>query len=322
MVGNFRDELGKSFIAAGEEFPSLVVVTADVSKSTRSIEFKKRWPERFFSVGIAEANAVSIAAGIASFEHPVIFTAYGVFATEKPFEQIRNTICYPNLNVKIIATHGGISVGEDGATHQAIEDIAIMRALPNMKVIVAADPGEVKAAVFEAIKTPGPVYVRLGRSVGGCIHEDPDNLSYELGKAEILREGSDVTIIAAGVMVEQSLCAADMLAQKGISAEIMNVRTVKPIDMAAIAKTAGKTGAIVTAEDHNCCGGIFGAVAEAAALSKPVPIEYVALEDTFGESGDGKLLLNKYGLNVENICKKVLRVIERKEKGDDNYAVK
>lgn len=322
MVGNFRDELGKSFIAAGEEFPSLVVVTADVSKSTRSIEFKKRWPERFFSVGIAEANAVSIAAGIASFEHPVIFTAYGVFATEKPFEQIRNTICYPNLNVKIIATHGGISVGEDGATHQAIEDIAIMRALPNMKVIVAADPGEVKAAVFEAIKTPGPVYVRLGRSVGGCIHEDPDNLSYELEKAEILREGSDVTIIAAGVMVEQSLCAADMLAQKGISAEIMNVRTVKPIDMAAIAKTAGKTGAIVTAEDHNCCGGIFGAVAEAAALSKPVPIEYVALEDTFGESGDGKLLLNKYGLNVENICKKVLRVIERKEKGDDNYAVK
>lgn len=322
MVGNFRDELGKSFIAAGEEFPSLVVVTADVSKSTRSIEFKKRWPERFYSVGIAEANAVSIAAGIASFEHPVIFTAYGVFATEKPFEQIRNTICYPDMNVKIIATHGGISVGEDGATHQAIEDIAIMRSLPNMKVIVAADPGEVKAAVFEAVRTPGPVYVRLGRSVGGCIHEDPDHVPYELGKAEILREGNDVTIVAAGVMVEQSLRAADMLAQKGISAEIMNIRTVKPIDMAAIEKTARKTGAIVTAEDHNCCGGIFGAVAEATALSAPVPIEYVALEDTFGESGDGSLLLDKYGLNVENICKKVLHVIERKEKGDDNYAVK
>lgn len=322
MVGNFRDELGKSFIAAGEEFPSLVVVTADVSKSTRSIEFKKRWPERFYSVGIAEANAVSIAAGIASFEHPVIFTAYGVFATEKPFEQIRNTICYPDMNVKIIATHGGISVGEDGATHQAIEDIAIMRSLPNMKVIVAADPGEVKAAVFEAIRTPGPVYVRLGRSVGGCLHEDPDHVPYELGKAEILREGNDVTIVAAGVMVEQSLRAADMLAQKGISAEIMNIRTVKPIDMAAIEKTARKTGAIVTAEDHNCCGGIFGAVAEATALSAPVPIEYVALEDTFGESGDGSLLLDKYGLNVENICKKVLHVIERKEKGDDNYAVK
>ncbi len=215
MVGNFRDELGKSFIAAGEEFPSLAVVTADVSKSTRSIEFKKRWPERFFSVGIAEANAVSIAAGIASFGHPVVFTAYGVFATEKPFEQIRNTICYPNLNVKIIATHGGISVGEDGATHQAIEDIAVMRSLPNMKVIVAADPGEVKAAVFEAIRTPGPVYVRLGRSVGGCIHEVPDHVAYEIGKAERLRAGNDVTVIAAGIMVEQSLYAADLLEKQG-----------------------------------------------------------------------------------------------------------
>lgn len=322
MVGNFRDELGKSFIAAGEEFPSLAVVTADVSKSTRSIEFKKRWPERFFSVGIAEANAVSIAAGIASFGHPVIFTAYGVFATEKPFEQIRNTVCYPNLNVKIIATHGGISVGEDGATHQAIEDIAIMRSLPNMRVIVAADPGEVKAAVFEAIKTPGPVYVRLGRSVGGCIHENPDNVPYETGKAEILRRGNDVSLIAAGVMVEQSLHAADLLEKQGISAEVINVRSVKPIDMEAIAGTAEKTGAIVTAEDHNCCGGIFGAVAEAAALSVPVPIEYVALNNTFGESGNGKELLDKYGLNAENICKKALRVIERKRKGDANYAVK
>lgn len=229
MVGNFRDELGKSFIAAGEEFPSLAVVTADVSKSTRSIEFKKRWPERFFSVGIAEANAVSIAAGIASFGHPVVFTAYGVFATEKPFEQIRNTICYPNLNVKIIATHGGISVGEDGATHQAIEDIAVMRSLPNMKVIVAADPGEVKAAVFEAIRTPGPVYVRLGRSVGGCIHEVPDHVAYEIGKAERLRAGNDVTVIAAGIMVEQSLYAADLLEKQGVSAEVINVRDRKSV---------------------------------------------------------------------------------------------
>ena len=322
MVGNFRDELGKSFIAAGEEFPSLAVVTADVSKSTRSIEFKKRWPERFFSVGIAEANAVSIAAGIASFGHPVVFTAYGVFATEKPFEQIRNTICYPNLNVKIIATHGGISVGEDGATHQAIEDIAVMRSLPNMKVIVAADPGEVKAAVFEAIRTPGPVYVRLGRSVGGCIHEVPDHVAYEIGKAERLRAGNDVTVIAAGIMVEQSLYAADLLEKQGVSAEVINVRSVKPIDTEMITGSAEKTGAIVTAEDHNCCGGLFGAVAEAAALSVPVPIEYVALQDMFGESGNGKELLDKYGLNEKNICKKALRVIERKRKGDANYAVK
>ena len=251
---------------------------------------------------------MSIAAGIASFGHPVVFTAYGVFATEKPFEQIRNTICYPNLNVKIIATHGGISVGEDGATHQAIEDIAVMRSLPNMKVIVAADPGEVKAAVFEAIRTPGPVYVRLGRSVGGCIHEVPDHVAYEIGKAERLRAGNDVTVIAAGIMVEQSLYAADLLEKQGVSAEVINVRSVKPIDTEMITGSAEKTGAIVTAEDHNCCGGLFGAVAEAAALSVPVPIEYVALQDMFGESGNGKELLDKYGLNAkreEDLAKKL-----------------
>lgn len=312
MQGNFRDELGKAFIAAGEQFPNLVVVTADVSKSTRSIEFKKRWPERFFSVGIAEADAVSIAAGISSFNHPVIWTAYGVFATEKPFEQIRNTICYPNMNVKIIATHGGISVGEDGATHQAIEDIAIMRSLPNMKVIVAADPGEVKAAVFEAIRTPGPVYVRLGRSVGGYVHEDPDAVSVKLGQAETLRDGSDVTLVGVGIMVEQSLIAAEKLREQGVSARVINLRSVKPIDADTLVKAANETGAIVTAEDHNCFGGLFGAVAETLALTKPVPVERVALEDTFGESGKGSLLIQKYGLTADRIVEKALRVIARK----------
>lgn len=312
MQGNFRDELGKAFIAAGEQFPDLVVVTADVSKSTRSIEFKKRWPERFFSVGIAEADAVSIAAGISSFNHPVIWTAYGVFATEKPFEQIRNTICYPNMNVKIIATHGGISVGEDGATHQAIEDIAIMLSLPNMKVIVAADPGEVKAAVFEAIRTPGPVYVRLGRSVGGYVHEDPDAVSVTLGQAETLRDGSDVTLVGVGIMVEQSLIAAEKLREQGVSARVINLRTVKPIDADTLVKAANETGAIVTAEDHNCFGGLFGAVAETLALTKPVPVERVALEDTFGESGKGSLLIQKYGLTADRIVEKALHVIARK----------
>lgn len=312
MSGNFRDELGKAFIAAGEQFPELVVVTADVSKSTRSIEFKKRWPERFYSVGIAEADAVSIAAGIASFGHPVIWTAYGVFATEKPFEQIRNTICYPEMNVKIIATHGGISVGEDGATHQAIEDIAIMRALPNMRVIVAADPGEVKAAVFEAIRTPGPVYVRLGRSVGGYVHPNPDAVELKLGQAETLRDGTDVTLVGVGVMVEQNLIAAEKLQEKGISARVINLRTVKPIDVDTLAKAAKETGAIVTAEDHNCFGGLFGAVSEALALTVPVPVERVALEDTFGESGNGALLLEKYGLTADRIVEKAVNVLARK----------
>lgn len=313
MVGNFRDELGKAFVAAGEEFPDLVVVTADVSKSTRSIKFKERFPERFFSVGIAEANAVSIAAGISSFNRPVIFTAYSVFATEKPFEQIRNTLCYPEMNVTVVATHGGVSIGEDGATHQAVEDIAIMRAIPNMRVIVAADPGEVKAALFEAIRTPGPVFVRLGRGVGAALHENPDAVSLKLGEAEMMREGSDVTLVGAGIMVERALKAADVLAAEGISAEVVNVRTVKPIDRDCLAASAKKTGAVVTAEDHNCFGGLFGAVAESLALTCPVPMERVALEDTFGSSGKGELLLQKYGLTVENIVAKAKAAMGRKQ---------
>lgn len=313
MVGNFRDELGNAFIAAGEAFPSLAVVTADVSKSTRSIQFKKRWPDRFFSVGIAEANAVSIAAGIASFNRPVIFTAYAVFATEKPFEQIRNSVCYPDMNVKIIATHGGISTGQDGATHQAIEDIAIMRAIPNMKVIVAADPGEVKAAVFEAIRTDGPVYVRLGRGVGGVLHKNPDNVEFELGKAEILCKGKDVTFIGVGVMVEKCLKASEILKRDGIDAAVVNMRSIKPIDAEVICREAKTTGAFVTAEDHNCYGGLFGAVSEAAAEYCPVPIEKVALDDVFGESGDGEQLLDKYQLTVKHIVDKARKVISRKQ---------
>lgn len=313
MLGNFRDELGKVYATIGNDFPDLVVITADVSKSTRSICFKENWPDRFFSVGIAEANAVGIASGLASCGHPVIFTAYSVFATEKPFEQIRNSLCYPNMNVTIVATHGGISVGEDGATHQAIEDIAIMRALPNMKVIVAADPGEVKAAIYEAVRTPGPVYVRLGRSVGETLHPSPDEVSLSLGKAEILRDGKDVTLIGTGIMVTRCLAAAEALSLDGVDVGVINLRSIKPIDREAIISAAKRTGAIVTAEDHNRYGGIFGAVSEVLALECPVPVEYVAIEDTFGESGKGDLLLDKYGLNVNAIREKAIKVIARKE---------
>ncbi|MEG0750645.1 MAG: transketolase C-terminal domain-containing protein [Oscillospiraceae bacterium] len=312
MVGNFRDELGKTFEALGEAFPTLAVVTADVSKSTRSIKFKEKWPERFFSVGIAEANAVSIAAGIASFGHPVIFTAYGVFACEKPFEQIRNTLCYPQMNVKIVATHGGISVGEDGATHQAVEDIAIMRAIPGMKVIVAADPGEVKAAVFEAVRTEGPVYVRLGRSVGAVLHDDPDKVTFEMGKAEVLASGKDVSLMGVGIMVAKCIEAAEMLKQDGIDASVINIRSVKPIDETTIINEAKRTGAIVTAEDHNCFGGLFGAVCEVVGRNCPVAIERVALENTFGESGNGELLLEKYGLTALSIYERAKTAVLRK----------
>ncbi len=310
MKASFRDTIGDAFIRAGETFPDLALVTADVSKSTRSILFKERFPDRFFSVGIAEANAVGIAAGIATFGAPVIFTAYAVFATEKPFEQIRNMLCYPKLNVKIVATHGGINVGEDGVTHQAIEDIAIMRAIPNMKVLVAADPGEVGAALMTALKTPGPVYLRLGRATTEVLHEV--ETGFEIGKAEIMAAGVDVSLMAVGMMVWESLQARDMLGAEGIDAEVINLRSIKPIDAESIAASAAKTGAVVVAEDHNKFGGAGGAVAEVLAARRPVPMEQVALDDTFAESGECQSLLKKYHLTARDIVEKAKRAIARK----------
>lgn len=296
----------------GEEFQDLVVVTADVSKSTRSIKFKECYPDRFFSVGIAEQNAVGISAGIATFGVPVIYTAYAMFATEKPFEQIRNMIAYPRLDVKIVATHGGINVGEDGVTHQAVEDIAIMRAIPGMKVVVVADPGEVTAALRSVLQIPGPVYLRLARAPSEIIHDPNDKIEFEVGKAEVLRQGEDVSLLGIGMMVWECLQAADMLAEKGIQARVINVRTVKPIDQNILIKAASETGAIVTAEDHNCFGGLGSAVAEVLVKNQPVPMEQVALEDTFAESGDGYLLLQKYHLTARDIYDKARIALQRK----------
>jgi len=312
---NFRDALGEAFVAMGDEFPQLVVVTADVSKSTRSIAFKERYPSRFLSVGIAEADAVGIAAGISTFGGPVIFTAYAVFATEKPFEQIRNMLCYPNLNVKIVATHGGISVGEDGVTHQAIEDIAIMRAIPNMKVLVPADPGEVKAALRTALSTSGPVYVRLGRSDAEVLHPCADDVTFPLGKAEVLRDGTDVTLVGVGLLVDLCLRAAEELQRASIDAAVINLRSVKPLDKETLVQYARTTGALVVAEDHNRIGGAGGAVAECLVANWPVPMEQVALDDCFAESGEAALLYEKYGLTVENIVAKAKQVVTRKRAG-------
>ena len=312
MHESYRDALGRVFSRIGEEFPSLTVVTSDVSKSTRSINFKKNYPGRFFSVGIAEANAIGISAGISTWGAPVLFTAYSVFATEKPFEQIRNMICYPNLNVKIVATHGGVNVGEDGVTHQAIEDIAIMRALPNMKVVIAADPGEVYAAVKAAIMVDGPVYVRLGRAQTPVLH-DGDITVMTPGKAELLRKGTDVCLMAVGMMVNESLHAADILKKDGINAGVINLRWVKPLDAEMIEAQVKLTGALVVSEDHNRYGGVGGAVAEVLSLRCPAVLEQVAIDDTFAESGEGHELMRKYGLTAENIVVKARRAIQRKE---------
>lgn len=319
MRWNYRDALGEAFGKIGEEFKDLVVVTADVSKSTRSIIFKEKFPERFFSVGIAEANAIGVAAGISTFGGPVIFTAYSVFATEKPFEQIRNMLCYPKLNVKIVATHGGINVGEDGVTHQAVEDIGIMRAIPGMKVVVVADPGEVEAALREVVRIPGPVFLRLGRAETEVIHEDMENVIFNIGKAEILREGYDVTLMSIGMMVWESIKAAELLAKEGISARVVNMRSVKPIDVEIIVNAAVETGAIVTAEDHNCFGGLGSAVAEVLVKTVPVPMEQVALCDTFAESGACDLLLVKYGLTADEIFLKAKTAIKRKNEMGVKY---
>jgi transketolase len=321
MRRNYRDALGEAFVKIGEEVKNLVIVTADVSKSTRSIKFKEKYPERFLSVGIAEANAIGISAGISSFRLPVIFTAYSVFATEKPFEQIRNMICYPKLNVKIVATHGGINVGEDGVTHQAIEDIAIMRVLPEMKVIVAADPGEVTAALRVAVNTPGPVFLRLGRAETEVIHENENEVDFKIGKAEILRDGKDVTLMAVGMMVWESLKAAQELEKEGISARVVNIRTIKPIDTNVILSAAIETGAIVTSEDHSCIGGLGSAVAEVLVNNYPVPMSQVAIQDTFAESGECCLLLNKYKLTADEIYNKAKYVLNLKLKRGINNVI-
>lgn len=318
MKASYRDTIGDAFIKAGERYPDLALVTADVSKSTRSILFKERFPNRFFSVGIAEANAVGIAAGIATFGGPVIFTAYAVFATEKPFEQIRNMLCYPNLNVKVVATHGGINVGEDGVTHQAIEDIAIMRALPNMKVLVAADPGEVSAALMTAIETPGPVYLRLGRASTEVLHGE--DTRFELGKAEVLAAGKDVSLMAVGMMVSESLKARELLLADGIEAEVVNLRSIKPIDGDLVAASAAMTGAVVVSEDHNKFGGAGGAVAEVLAARCPVPMEQVALADTFAESGSCSALMAKYRLTAREIADKAKKALARKPRGGNALA--
>ncbi len=315
MKVNYREALGDAFVSLGEEFKELMIVTADVSKSTRSIDFKKRFPDRFLSVGIAEANAVGMSAGIASFGIPVIFTAYAVFATEKPFEQIRNMVVYPGMNVTIVATHGGINVGQDGVTHQAVEDIALMRAIPTMIVLTVADPGELKAALRAAVAYKGPVYVRIPRAPYEVIHTDAASVNYEIGKSEVLREGLDLTIIATGMQVWDSLQAAERLAKEGVDARVINIRSVKPLDRETIITAARETGAIVTAEDHNRYGGMGGAVAELLVETVPTPMEQVALNDTFAESGDAYELLAKYEMDEDAIYKKALKVLARKGVG-------
>lgn len=306
-----RDAYGEALIEVGRKNSNVVVLDADLSKSTKTVGFAKTFPERFFNMGISEQNMMGTAAGLATTGKIPFASTFAMFATGRAFEIIRNSIGYPKLNVKICATHAGLTVGEDGASHQALEDIACMRAIPNMTVIVPVDAVETKAAIHAIAEIDGPVYVRLGRA-GVPIINDEENYKFEMGKGVLLREGKDATIIATGVMVAEALEAAKILEEKGLSVRIINIHTIKPIDQEIIIKAAKETGAIVTAEEHNVIGGLGSAVAEVVVENCPVPMKRIGTLDTFGESGKPDELLKKYGLTKEEMVKAVEEVVKRK----------
>lgn len=306
-----REAYGEALKEMGMKHENIVVLDADLSKSTKTNLFAEAFPKRFFNAGIAEQNMISMAAGLSTVGKIPFASTFAMFATGRAYEQVRNSICYPKLNVKIAATHAGLTVGEDGASHQAIEDISLMRTIPNMTVIVPADAAETKKAVEFAAAHAGPVYLRLGRmAVADVFGED---YKFELGKAALLSEGKDVTIMACGVMVEAALKAAEELLKDNLSATVLNMSSIKPIDKTAIINAAKETGAIVTCEEHSIYGGLGSAVAEVIVENCPVPMERVGVLDTFGESGKPKELLEKYHLTAADIVAAAKKVITRKK---------
>ena len=304
-----RESYGNALAELGKEHEDVVVLDADLAAATKTGVFKKAFPERHIDCGIAESNMMGVAAGIATTGKVPFASSFAMFAAGRAFEQVRNSIGYPHLNVKIGATHAGISVGEDGATHQCNEDIALMRTIPGMVVINPSDDVEAKAAVKAAYEHDGPVYLRFGRLAVPVINENED-YKFELGKAITLREGTDVTIIASGLPVSESLSAAEKLAQDGISVEVINIHTIKPLDEEAVIKAAEKTGKIVTVEEHSVIGGLGSAVCDVAAQKTSAKVLKIGIEDVFGESGPAVQLIKKYGLDAESIYEKVKEFVK------------
>ena len=303
-----REAYGKALVELADKY-DYVVLDADLAEATKTVMFKKAYPDRFFDCGIAEGNMISVAAGLAAAGKMAFASSFAMFAAGRAFEQVRNSIGYPHLNVKIGATHAGITVGEDGATHQCLEDIALMRTIPGMTVINPADAVEAKAAVEAAMQTYGPFYLRFGRFACPIVTEGH---KFEVGKGMQLRDGKDVTIIATGFMVHLALEAAETLASEGIDARVINIHTIKPLDKEIILKAAKETGAIVTAEEHSIIGGLGSAVAETVCEGCPVPMLRVGVEDRFGKSGKVPPLLEEYGLTAANIADKVRAVVGMK----------
>ena len=305
-----REAYGNALAEFGEKY-DFVVLDADLAAATKTGVFKKKYPERFFDCGIAEGNMMTVAAGIAAAGKTVFASTFAMFAAGRAFEQIRNSIGYPHLNVKIGATHAGITVGEDGATHQCLEDIATMRSIPGMVVINPADAVEARAAVEWAINYNGPVYLRFGRLAVPVVF-DKENYKFEMGKGMTLADGKDVTIVASGITVDMALAARELLKADGVDARVINIHTIKPIDREIIIKAAKETGAIVTAEEHNVIGGLGSAVAEVVCESVPVPVVRLGVNDSFGRSGKVPDLLALYGLTPENLAAKAKEAIALK----------
>ena len=299
-----RVSYGETLVELGAEHDDFVVLDADLAASTQTGRFKDAYPDRFFDVGIAEQNLMSLAAGIASTGRVAFASSFAMFAAGRAYEQIRNSIGYPHLNVKIGASHAGLSVGEDGATHQCCEDIALMRSIPGMTVVVPCDDVEARAATRAAYEHDGPVYLRLAR-LATPVFNDPETYEFELGRGRVMREGEDVSIVACGLMVQAALEAAETLAARGVSAEVINIHTIKPLDAELVAASAAKTGRVVTCEEHSTIGGLGSAVCDALCERCPVPVRKVGVNDVFGVSGPADELLRRYGLDAAGVVSAV-----------------
>ena len=302
-----RDIYGKTLVELGKQNPEIVVLDADLSGSTRTAFFAKEFPKRFFNFGVAEQNMLATAAGLASCGKTVFISTFAMFATGRAWDQVRNTVCYNNFNIKIVATHAGISVGPDGSSHQALEDIALMRAIPNMNIIIPCDGPQTCQAVIQAVKKPGPFYIRLGRAKVPTIDNKGD---FEFPKAQVLRNGDDITIAACGAMVRIALEAAESLADKKINARVLNIATIKPLDAQALIKAAQETKAIVVCEEHTIVGGLASAIDEVVAENYPTRVKRVGIRNRFGQSGDPHDLMKEYNLtslDIEKAAKSVLK---------------
>ena len=304
-----REAYGKALAEFGAQYPNLVVLDADLANATKTNTFQKAFPERHIDCGIAECDMMGIAAGLSTVGKIPFASSFAMFAAGRAYEQVRNSIGDPHLNVKIGATHAGITVGEDGASHQCLEDIALMRVIPGMVVINPSDAVEARAAVQAAIEYVGPVYLRFGRAAVPVIN-DREDYKFEIGKGVLLREGTDVTIVATGICVSAALEAAEKLAEDGINAEVINIHTIKPLDEELIIKSAKKTGKVVTAEEHSIIGGLGGAVSEALSEKAPTPVCRIGMNDIFGESGSAGALVAKYGLDADGIYSKVKEFVK------------